>query len=762
MSPNCGDTTAHGRTKPGGTIISLSRPPSVDGSFSKIPDQELRDLTELRHRDPHSILGGHLIDGGAIVRTYRPDAQKVFLLLEQQGPREMAPRPEPGLFEIAVSEPGPDVFRYRLEIHYPGNNRVTIREPYSFSPTLGDLDVHLWVEQKQNQIWKKMGAHPCEVDGVGGTSFALWAPNAAGISVVGDFNGWDGRLDMMRVLGNSGLWELFIPDLGPGALYKYEIRTRDRGILLKSDPFASATECPPATASRVYQCGYSFNDAAWMTARANRDALRSPMVIYEVHLGSWRRVPEEGNRPLSYRELADQLADYVTDMRFTHVEFLPVMEHPFAGSWGYETTGYYAPTARYGSPDDFRYLVDCLHQRGIGVILDWVPAHFPTDEFSLGRFDGTALYEHVDPRQGYQPEWRTYIFNFGRNEVRGFLLGSAHYWLDEFHADGLRVDAVSSMLYLNYGRRGGEWIPNVRGGNENLEAISFLRELNQQVYARHPGVAMIAEESTAWAGVSRPVYVGGLGFGFKWDMGWMHDTLEYFSMDPIYRRFHHRDLTFGSVYAWFENFVLPLSHDEVVYGKQSLLNKMPGDRWQKFANLRALLGYMWARSGKKLVFMGGEFGQWQEWNHDQSLDWHLLAETDHRGLQTLVRDLNCIYRNEPALWEADHEPAGFQWIDANNADENIIAFMRTAPSSGRRLLCICNFSPLVRTGYRVGAPVPGLYREILNSDSKIYGGSNQGNAGAAIAEQVPWHGLPCSMSITLPPLGTLWFEAPAK
>ncbi len=433
-----------------------------------------------------------------------------------------------------------------------------------------------------------------------------------------------------------------------------------------------------------------------------------------MHLGSWRRVPEEGNRPLTYRELASQLVEYLADLGFTHVEFLPVMEHPFTGSWGYETTGYYAPTARYGSPDDFRYLVDRLHQNGIGVILDWTPAHFPTDAFGLGRFDGSALFEHMDPRQGFHPEWNTFIFNFGRNEVRSFLLGSAKYWLEEFHADGIRVDAVSSMLYLDYGRKGSEWIPNIHGGNENLEAISFLKEMNLQIYARHPGVMMIAEESTSWPGVSRPVYVGGLGFGFKWDMGWMHDTLDYFSKEPIYRRFHHRDLTFGFVYAWFENFMLPLSHDEVVYGKRSLLDKMPGDRWQKFANLRALFGYMWARPGEKILFMGGEFGQWREWNHDASLDWNLLDEADHRGVQNLIRDLNRIYRAEPALWEADHQPSGFQWIDANNTDENVIAFMRIAPSSGRKVICVCNFAPVVRAGYRVGVPA----RRRLSRDSQ--------------------------------------------
>ena len=740
---------------------SRKPPTPSDAIVSSIPTEELNRLLQLRHRDPHSILGAHPTDRGVIVRAYRPDAQRMSLIIDGEQSREMIQRPQPGLFEILVPERR-DVFPYRLQVHYLGDHVATIRQPYSFPPTLGELDLHLWAEQKHERIWDKLGAHVREFQGVQGTSFAVWAPNAAGISVVGDFNSWDGRLDMMRMLGSSGVWEIFVPDVPSGTRYKYEIRTKAGGLAIKSDPFALATECPPATASRVYSSDYSFNDAAWMSARDSRDPLRSPASIYEMHLGSWRRVPEEGNRPLSYRELAPPLVEYLSDLGFTHVEFLPVMEHPFTGSWGYETTGYYAPTARYGSPDDFRYLIDCLHQNGIGVILDWTPAHFPTDAFGLGRFDGSALYEHMDPRQGFHPEWNTFIFNFGRDEVRSFLLGSAKYWLEEFHADGIRVDAVSSMLYLDYGRKNSEWIPNIHGGNENLEAISFLKELNSQVYARHPGAMMIAEESTSWPGVSRPLYVGGLGFGFKWDMGWMHDTLNYFSNAPIYRRFHHRDLTFGFVYAWFENFMLPLSHDEVVYGKRSLLDKMPGDRWQKFANLRALFGYMWARSGKKILFMGGEFGQWREWNHDASLDWNLLDESDHRGLQNLIRDLNRIYRAEPALWEADHQPAGFQWIDANNSDENVIAFMRIAPSNGRRLVCVCNFSPVVRTGYRLGVPAPGVYREILNSDSSLYGGSNQGNAGSLTAEQIPWHALPYSLSLTLPPLATLWFEVPAS
>ncbi|HML15994.1 MAG TPA: 1,4-alpha-glucan branching protein GlgB [Bryobacteraceae bacterium] len=737
----------------------VTTPAQGGGAFSHLPAEQLKHLFALTHRDPHSILGAHQIDSGVVVRVYRPAAKQVLLLVDGKPPRAMAERPERGLFEARVEDwPAPATCRF--EVHYAGGAVVTIRDPYLFRPVLGDLDLHLCAEQKHERIWDKFGAHARELEGVRGVSFAVWAPNAAGVSVVGDFNGWDGRLYMMRMLGSSGVWELFVPDLAPGSLYKYEIRRKGGGICIKSDPFAAAAECPPASASKVYQSGYVFNDQAWIAGRAGRDPLHSPLAIYEVHLGSWRRRPEESNRCLTYRELGEQLADYVSDLGFTHVEFLPVTEHPFNGSWGYQTTGYYAPTARYGAPDDFRYLVDHLHQRGIGVILDWVPGHFPTDEFSLGRFDGTALYEHIDPRQGFHPEWHTYIFNFGRNEVRSFLLGSAHYWLEEFHADGLRVDAVSSMLYLDYARRDGEWIPNAYGGNENHEAISFLRELNQQVYARHRGVLMIAEESTAWAGVSRPVYAGGLGFGFKWDMGWMHDTLNYFSKEPIHRRYHHRDLTFGLLYAWFENFILPLSHDEVVHGKRALLDKMPGDRWQKFANLRALFGYMWARSGKKVLFMGGEFGQWREWNHDESLDWHLLAEADHRGVQRLIRDLNRIYRAEPALWEADHDPAGFQWIDPDNADENVIAFLRTAPSTGRRLLCVCNFSPVMRTKYRLGVPAPGLYREILNTDSALYGGSNQGNAGAVMAEPKPWHSFQHSLPLKLPPLATLWFEIP--
>ncbi|HLW71057.1 MAG TPA: 1,4-alpha-glucan branching protein GlgB [Candidatus Binataceae bacterium] len=727
-----------------------------------VSHDELVRLIALRHTDPHSILGAHPTDRGVIVRAFRPDAVSVVIITDDGDRYPMVARGD-SLFDLLRADRR-EVFTHRLEIQPAAGEPFILREPYGFLPTISEFDLHLWSEGSYERAWESMGAHACTINGVAGVAFAVWAPAAAGVSVIGDFNGWDGRLDLMRELGNSGVWEIFIPDFPVGGLYKFEVRTHAGAILLKTDPFATATQTPPLTASVVNRPSTPFTDDGWLAIRAHRDALASPMSIYEVHLGSWRRVPEEDNRPLTYRELAAELGDYVSAMGFTHVELMPVMEHPFGGSWGYQVTGYFAPTARYGTPDDFRYLVNELHRRGIGVILDWVPAHFPTDDWSLGRFDGTALYEHLDPRLGHHPEWNTYVFNFGRNEVRSFLLSSANYWLSEFHVDGLRVDAVSSMLYLDYARSAGEWLPNAYGGRENLAAVSFLRMLNERLYARHPGIVMIAEESTAWPAVSRPLYVGGLGFGFKWDMGWMHDTLEYFSKDPIYRRFHHRELTFGLLYSWSENFVLPLSHDEVVYGKRSLLAKMPGSRWERFANLRALFGYLWARSGKKVLFMGGELGQWNEWNHDASLDWHLLDGdgTEHHGVQNLVRDLNRLYRAEPALYEADCMPAGFQWIDANNSDENVIAFVRIAPSSGRKVICVCNFSPMVRAGYRVGVPSAGYYREILNTDSEVYGGGNRGNAGGLSADALPWHGLPYSLTLVLPPLAVLWFEAPTN
>ncbi len=720
---------------------------------------DLRRLFALSHPDPHSILGAHPGSDGTTIRAYRPDAEQVDLIVRDEAPVPMTRREGTDLFEALVEGADPG-FPYRFEILLRNGSRLSVRDPYSFLPTLGELDPYLLREQTMERPWEKMGANPREAQGVAGVTFTVWAPNASGVSIVGDFNQWDGRTYMMRQLGSSGIWELFVPDLTPGERYKYEIRFAPGGFHIKADPYAKATELPPATASVVYRSDFSYADAQWMQARRGRDALRQPMAIYEMHLGSWRRVPEEQYRPLRYRELAPILADYLTEMGFTHVEVMPVMEHPFTGSWGYEVTSYFAPTARYGTPDDFRFFVDYLHQHGIGVILDWVPAHFPKDEFSLGRFDGTALYEHINPRQGEQPEWGTYVFNYGRDEVREFLMSSALFWLSEYHADGLRVDAVASMLYLDYGKHEGQWIPNVHGGRENLEAISLLRTMNERAYGHDPGIMTIAEESTDWPAVSRPTYLGGLGFGLKWDMGWMHDTLEYFSKDPIHRRYHHRDLTFGMLYAYTENFILPLSHDEVVYGKGSMFGKMPGDRWQKFANLRALYAYMWARPGKKLLFMGGEFGQESEWNHDHSLDWHLLEQREHRELQLLVRDLNRIYRAEPALWAADVEPAGFRWIDADDADDNVIAFIRSVPSTNKKIICICNFSPVVRRNHRFGLPGPGYYPEIINTDSSAYGGGNVGNEGGVQTEPIPSHGFDHSALFTLPPLGVLWLATP--
>jgi len=720
---------------------------------------DLENFLALTYHDPHAILGMHPTAGGVVVRAFRPDARRISVVPDGGGVHKMTRRHPSGLFE--TSFPGRSaVFPYRLRIETEDGESRTVADPYSFLPTLGDQDLWLFAEGRHERLYESLGAQVREVNGVGGVAFAVWAPNARGVSVVGDFNRWDGRLHPLRLLGASGIWELFLPDLGAGTLYKFEIRGGDGRLFLKSDPYARAMERPPQTASVVHESRYSFGDREWLERRATGDAWRSPLAIYEVHLGSWRRVPEDGSRSLSYREAAHQLADYVHEMGFTHVEFLPLQEHPYGPSWGYQTGGYFAPTARCGSPDDLKYMIDHLHRKGIGVLLDWVPAHFPKDAAALGRFDGTALYEHEDWRLGEHPDWGTYVFNYGRHEVRSFLISNALYWLSEYHIDGLRLDAVASMLYLDYSRGHGQWVPNAYGGRENLEAIGFLRELNARAYARFPQALLIAEESTAWPGVSRPTHTGGLGFGFKWNMGWMHDTLAYFQRDPVHRKHHHSMLTFSLIYAWTENFILPLSHDEVVHGKRSLLNQMPGDRWQKFANLRALYAYMWAHPGKKLLFMGGEFGQWNEWYHDTSLDWHLLDEPDHRGLHTLVRDLNRLYRGEPALWECDFEAAGFEWVDCWNADENVLAFLRTAPSRGRRLFCVSNFSPVPRTGYRVGLPRPGRYTELLNTDAATYGGSNLGNAGAVQAEATPWHGQPYSAALTLPPLATLWFEVP--
>ena len=635
------------------------------------------------------------------------------------------------------------------------------RQPWVSEATpLTEDDLYLFNEGTHFRLYEKLGAHPLTVDGQKGTYFAVWAPGAERVFVMGDFNGWDKTSHPLLPRGQSGIWEGFIPGVSEGAVYKYHVVSRYGGYQVdKADPLAFYNETPPRRASIVWSLEYTWGDRVWMKERRGRNTLDAPMAIYEVHLGSWRRVPQEGHRPLTYRELAPLLAEYVQQMGFTHVEFLPVMEHPFYGSWGYQITGYFAPTSRYGTPQDFMYLIDYLHQHGIGVILDWVPSHFPTDEHGLGFFDGTYLYEHADPRQGFHPDWSSFIFNYGRNEVRSFLLSSALFWLDKYHVDGRRIDAVASMLYLDYSRKEGEWIPNEYGGRENLEAIAFLRRFNEEVYRHYPQVQTIAEESTAWPMVSRPTYVGGLGFGIKWDMGWMHDTLEYMSKAPIFRKYHHNDLTFRMLYAFFENFVLPLSHDEVVHGKGSLLSKMPGDDWQKFANLRLLLGYMYAQPGKKLLFMGGEFGQWREWDHDESLDWHLLDYQRHTELQKWVKDLNRVYRSEPALHELDCSPAGFEWIDCSDAEQSVISFIRKGRSADDIILIVCNFTPLPRFNYWVGAPRGGFWREHLNSDAKEYWGSGQGNLGGVEAAAIPSHGHPYSLSLTLPPLAVVFFKS---
>jgi 1,4-alpha-glucan branching enzyme len=730
---------------------------------------EIDQLVAGHHHDPHSILGAHPGPEGVVVRALRPLATSVSVILDDGRTFAMTHLYQ-GLFTVTLPEEKvPD---YRLATAYPGEqpDQAVAEDPYRFLPVLGEFDLHLIAEGRHEELWRVLGAHVREVGQVTGTSFAVWAPNALGVRVSGDFNYWDGRTFPMRSLGNSGVWELFIPGVADGARYKYAVCGWDGVWREKADPLAAAAEQPPATASVVFTSRHAWEDADWMAVRAGRQPVREPMSIYEVHLGSWRL-------GLSYRQLATELVDYVTDLGFTHVEFLPVAEHPFGGSWGYQVTSYYAPTARFGDPDDFRYLVDALHQAGIGVLLDWVPAHFPRDAWALARFDGTPLYEHPDPRRGAHPDWGTLIFNYGRAEVRNFLVANAVYWLEEYHIDGLRVDAVASMLYLDYSRQAGEWTPNEFGGRENLDAVSFLQEANATCYKRVPGISMIAEESTSWPGVSRPVYLGGLGFGLKWNMGWMHDTLNYLRLDPIHRQYHHNEMTFSLLYAYTENFVLPLSHDEVVHGKGSLLGKMPGDEWRRFANLRALLAYMWAHPGKQLLFMGGEFGQWSEWSADNGLDWWLLDYDIHRGAQQLSRDLNAIYRRTPALWELDSSQAGFSWIDANDALGNVLSFLRfpAPPPSGEdaegsgdpgssdgrpapsgSVACLANFSAVPHLDYRIGLPQAGRWREILNTDAIVYGGSGVGNLGGVEAAAEPWHGQPASARIALPPLGVLW------
>jgi len=660
-----------------------------------------------------------------------------------------------GLFELTL--PAVDIPDYRLRLTFPDNHIVEIDDPYRYGRVLTDFDLHLFGEGTHHRIFEKLGAHRVRAGSTTGVHFAVWAPNADRVSVVGDFNGWDGRVHPMRLLVPSGIWELFIPDLPDGEKYKFEIRTRTGNLLKKSDPFGFAFEAPPQTASVVRDIThYTWSDREWMTARASRHGwFDRPMTIYEVHLGSWARVPEEGNRFLSYRELAARLVPYVKDLGFTHIELLPVMEHPFSGSWGYQVLGFFAPTSRYGSPEDFKYFVDVCHQAGIGLILDWVPGHFPKDEHGLAKFDGTALFEHADPRQGEHQDWGTLIFNYGRNEVRNFLLSNALFWLEEYHVDGLRVDAVASMLYLDYSRPAGQWLPNKFGGRENLDAIDFLRQLNTLTHGDHPGTVAAAEESTSFPGVSRPVHLGGLGFTYKWNMGWMHDILDYAERDPIYRRWSHNLLTFSMLYAFTENFILPFSHDEVVHGKRAMLDKMPGDAWQKYATLRTLYGFMYGHPGKKLLFMGCEFGQWREWNHDRSLDWHLLDDPAHAGVRRYVQALNWHLQTEPALHEVDVDPAGFRWIDCSDSENSIVAFVRSARAAHDFVVMLFNFTPVPRTNYRIGVPEAGYYAELLNSDSAIYGGTNLGNGGGITSEPIARHGFQHSINLMVPPLACL-------
>jgi 1,4-alpha-glucan branching enzyme len=704
------------------------------------------------HRDPHSVLGMHPQGEVTLVRAFHPDAFEAQVA-HAGGVVPMQRIHDAGLFEAEVALP--ELAGYRLRFRSPSTSWEA-EDPYRFLPTLGELDLHLIGEGNHRELWRRLGARVIEHQGVTGTAFSVWAPNARGVHLVSDANYWDTRTWPMRSLGASGVWELFIPNIGAGTKYKFRVTRTDSQQVLKADPMARAAERPPATASIVEQSQHEWQDSEWMRQRAAQQVQSAPLAIYEVHLGSWLR--DSDNHALPYRELAPRLATYCKETGFTHVELLPIMEHPFGGSWGYQVTGYYAPTSRHGSPDDFRWFVDHLHREGIGVILDWVPAHFPRDAWALARFDGTALYEHADPRRGEHPDWGTYVFNYGRNEVRNFLVANARYWCEEFHVDGLRVDAVASMLYLDYSRRPGEWLPNRYGGRENLEAIALLREVNDQLRHDYPGVVTVAEESTAWPGVSRPTAAGGLGFTFKWNMGWMHDSLDYMSQDSVFRRYHHHKLTFGLWYAWSENFILPLSHDEVVHMKGSLLGKMSGDHWRKLANLRALFSWMWAHPGKKLLFMGGELAQPGEWAHDQSLPWHLLEQPAHAGVHRLVADLCARYREIPALHELDDSPGGFQWIDAGNADQNVIGFVRRDAHGHPGVACIANFSPLVHYEYRVGLPLPGVWREVVNSDSEAYGGSGQGNYGSVQTEAVAWHAFEQSALLTLPPLAVLWLS----
>jgi 1,4-alpha-glucan branching enzyme len=717
------------------------------------------------HPNPHAILGAHpaIVDGGrgVVVRAMAANAERAECLLDDGRVIQLV-RQAQGQSDLyaAFIDGAALPLHYRFRFYYADNSVWERRDPYRFLPTLGDVDLHLFNEGTHRELWKKLGSHVCTIEGIAGVSFAVWAPNARRVSVVGDFCAWDGRIFPMRMLGNSGVWELFLPDIRAEALYKYEIITYERQVRIKTDPYAAKMEQPPGTASIVQtENSYRWNDAEWMAARREVDYVRAPMSIYEAHLGSWARVPEEGDRMLSYREIAPRLAAHVQGLGFTHVELMPVMEHPFYGSWGYQVSGYYAPSSRFGSPDDFRFLVDTLHDANIGVILDWVPAHFPKDDYALRRFDGTALYEHDDPRLGEHPDWGTLIFNYGRNEVRNFLVANALYWLNEFHADGLRVDAVASMLYLDYSREAGQWLQNRHGGRENLEAIAFLKQFNEAVHIEAPGCITVAEESTAWPGVTTPVRDGGLGFTFKWNMGWMHDTLEYFALDPVHRRFHHDKLTFAMLYEYSERFIMPLSHDEFVHLKGSLFHRMPGDEWQKFANVRLLLAYMFTRPGKKLLFMGTELAPWLEWSHDTSLPWHLLADPRRAALCEYLSKLAALYRREPVFWRDDSTWNGFCWIDVADRENSVISYARL--DGDAHAIVMLNLTPVPRERYRIGVPAAGRYEKLISSDDVQWGGSGHGALDMVESDPTPFHGYPQSIEVTLPPLGALVL-APAR
>jgi len=717
------------------------------------------------HHDPFSVLGAHIVKvAGApalAIRAFLPESQSASVVFDQPVKGEFEypltlVHPE-GLFE-AIFRGVSAVVPYKLKRYLPEGGETVFHDSYAFLPTLTDFDLYLFNKGDHTRIFEKLGAHYAEVNGVGGVQFAVWAPSARSVSVIGDFNGWDRRRHAMRVLGSSGVWEIFVPGLPEGSVYKFQVKTHTGFVLDKTDPYATQMEVRPRTAATVnFLRDIEWHDQEWMSARAQTDHAGQPIAVYEVHLGSWKR--GEGNTWLNYRQLAHELVDYVRLVGYTHIELMPVQEHPLDASWGYQVTGYFAPTSRFGRPEDFAYFVDHCHRNGIGVILDWVPAHFPKDPHGLGWFDGSHLYEHSDPRKGEHQDWGTLIFNYGRNEVRNFLIASALFWLEYYHIDGLRIDAVASMLYLDYSRKEGEWVPNKYGGRENLEAVELIKYLNSVVHRFHPGVLTIAEESTAWPGVTNSLEHGGLGFDLKWNMGWMHDMLEYFSKDPVHRSHHHRNLTFVLLYAFSERFQLPLSHDEVVHGKASILSKMPGDPWQKFANLRLLYGLMFSFPGKKLLFMGGDFGQWDEWYHEKSIDWHLLQYPPHQGIHRWVHDLHAAYRAQPALHQIDFHYSGFQWIDFHDSASSVICFERRSDNPADTVVMVCNFTPVARSGYRVGVPAPGVYREFLNSDSAIYGGGNVGNAGAVASEPVPQHSREHSICLTLPPLGALFLKA---